>query len=119
MDTKVDIINFDAYEYFQGMTLYPEKLRTFMKTGGSLAIGIVPTGDTIEGETPEHLYELLMERVNIIASKLRGAGSEDIFDSALLTPGCGTGTMKSEKAELVLKTLKELGELVKLRRTGT
>ena len=40
--TDLDVVNFDAYEYFQGLSLYPAELSSFLQKGGVLSWGIVP-----------------------------------------------------------------------------
>ena len=44
-NTKVDIVNFDAFGYLERVLLYPAEIRAFFARGGALAWGIVPTGD--------------------------------------------------------------------------
>ncbi|MEA3230995.1 MAG: hypothetical protein U9Q05_04470, partial [Thermodesulfobacteriota bacterium] len=55
----VDIVNFDAYLYFDRFILYPDQIKTFIEAGGILAWGIVPTGDPahIERETTDTLAD--------------------------------------------------------------
>ncbi|MBU0703680.1 MAG: hypothetical protein KKC18_07415, partial [Chloroflexi bacterium] len=45
METDLDILDFDAYDHMQAITLYPAELRGFLERGGSLGWGIVPTLD--------------------------------------------------------------------------
>jgi hypothetical protein len=59
VETGTDIVNFDAYTYFEGLSLYGEQVRAFLEDGGTLAWGIVPTDDNLRRETPESLRRLL------------------------------------------------------------
>jgi methionine synthase II (cobalamin-independent) len=104
MNTELDIINFDAYDYFKGMTLYPEALKEFLERGRLLALGIVPTSDRIENETVESLSAKLDERLRILSAKT-GLGVDAIWQRCLLTPSCGTGTLSEELAHKVLETV--------------
>ena len=45
METDLDILDFDAYDHMQAITLYPTELHAFLERGGSLGWGIVPTLD--------------------------------------------------------------------------
>lgn len=103
MKTGLDIINFDAYEYFTGMTLYPEELKAFLENGKVLAVGLVPTSGKIMEETVESLTATLRERLAALGEKLEMA-PEEIWKQCLITPSCGTGSLSEELAEKVLET---------------
>lgn len=102
MQTDLDVINFDAYDYFKGMTLYPEALKRFFEDGRTLALGIVPTSDKIRSETAESLASKLDERLRALSEKT-GLGVDTIREHCLLTPSCGTGTLPVETAKEVLE----------------
>ncbi len=66
LETDIDVVNFDAHDYFQGLSLYPNELKVFVDRGGLLAWGIVPTSgnaadlDTqgLLGKLDAHVSEL-------------------------------------------------------------
>ena len=58
METDLDILDFDAYDHMQAMTLYPAELRAFFERGGWLGWGIVPTLDR-EAAATETVASLL------------------------------------------------------------
>lgn len=103
METDVDIINFDACEYFQGMTLYSEQLKAFFNRGGVLAWGIIPTSDRIDQEDAGSLLHYFHAKVEELSQ--RGISKKILFSQALITPSCGMGTMKYSQAERVLQLL--------------
>lgn len=111
METKVDIINFDAYEYFQGMTLYIDELKNFLKRGGVLAWGIVPTSQQIENEDSQSLHANFTGKVDDLVK--RGISRKLLLGQCLITPSCGMGTMKIHQAERVLTLLSEVSELAR------
>ena len=113
MQTELDIINFDAYDYFRGMTLYPEALKRFLDNGRTLALGIVPTSDKIRSETVESLSSKLDERLRTLSEKT-GLGVETIHSHCLITPSCGTGTLSEELAKEVL----EMGGKIRMQMTN-
>jgi len=104
MKTDLDIINFDAYSYFTGMTLYPDALRHFIGKGKMLAFGIVPTSDRVREETPERLLEKLAGQFQTLGEKI-GMPAEDIARQCLITPSCGTGTLAEELADRVFELI--------------
>ena len=103
MDARVDIINFDACEYFQGMTLYIDPLKDFLQNGGNLAWGIVPTSALAEKTTADELLASFQEKVNLLAK--RGIRKDMLYQQSLLTPSCGMGTLTVELADRVLSLL--------------
>jgi methionine synthase II (cobalamin-independent) len=104
LETGIDVVNFDAYEYFQGLSLYPAELGAFLERGGILSWGIVPTSDTpIAVET---LVEKLGERHAELGRK--GLDPGRLARQALLTPSCGMGSRTVEEADRILEVLVEL-----------
>lgn len=103
MQTPVDIINFDAYEYFRGMTLYTDQLKTFLERGGVLAWGVVPTSPQIEQEDSDRLLGNFLDKVAELEN--RGVPGDLVFRQSLLTPSCGMGTLKEDQTERVLRLL--------------
>lgn len=109
MEADLDILDFDAYDHLQVITLYPTELRSFLRRGGNLGWGIVPTLEREAAATatlPSLLarFEQGLER---LASK--GFDRELLLRRALVTPSCGAGGVLTEPlAERVLSLLREL-----------
>jgi methionine synthase II (cobalamin-independent) len=112
--TDLDVVNFDAYEYFQGLSLYPEELKSFLQKGGVLSWGIVPAHANGNLE-PHTLLAALDERVEQLTAKGMDRGA--LYRQALLTPSCGLGTESVENADRLMDTLAELASLVRERET--
>jgi len=101
MNTNTDIINFDAYQYGDSMSLYPDALKKFLGRGGMIAWGIVPTtgaGD-IRNENPGSLVERLERIIQLVANK--GIDKELLLELSWITPTCVPETMSVELAERV------------------
>ncbi len=110
MDTNVDIINFDAYEYFDGFMLYPEKTKEYLDKNKFIAWGIVPTAEEkINSENPENLFDKLKKQQDLLASK--GIDKNKIIESTIITPACGTGSISEKCAERVIVLLNGLSEI--------
>ncbi|MGD9209722.1 MAG: hypothetical protein PVI90_03050, partial [Desulfobacteraceae bacterium] len=58
LESGADIVNFDAYAYFDRFVLYGPQIKQFLSNGGFLAWGIVPTlnPEEIQKETLETLH---------------------------------------------------------------
>jgi hypothetical protein len=109
MEADLDILDFDAYDHMQVISLYPAELRAFFERGGSLGWGIVPTLDR-EAAATETLPALLA-RFEAGVARLVGKGFERdmLLRRALITPSCGAGGVLTEPlAERVLVLLRQL-----------
>ncbi len=109
METNLDILDFDAYDHMQAITLYPAELRAFLDRGGSLGWGIVPTldRDAAATETLPSLLARLDEGAERLVQK--GFDRELLLRRALITPSCGAGGVLTEPlAERVLGLLRQL-----------
>ena len=102
LDSSVDIVNFDAYAYFDRFVLYGNQIKSFIQRGGVLAWGIVPTLHTedIDSESVESLTEKLKAQMGEL-EKL-GISKEAIFTQSLISPSCGVGPLDEAHAIKVL-----------------
>jgi hypothetical protein len=106
METDLDILDFDAYDHMQGITLYPTELSKFFDRGGCLGWGIVPTLDreAVATETIPSLTARFEEGVQFLLSK--GFDKDQLLRRALITPSCGAGgVLTVPLAERVLDLL--------------
>jgi methionine synthase II (cobalamin-independent) len=112
-NTKVDIVNFDAFDYLERVLLYPAELRAFFARGGALAWGVVPTGGAGVAATAAELTA----RVEAGVARLEAAGipREIIRRQSIVTPSCGLGSLTPAHAEAILKLTLEVSE--RLRNT--
>jgi len=111
MDTKVDIISFDAYSYLETIGLYPEKLKQFFTQGRYLAWGIVPASSKAMEEEIDSLIKRFEEGLKLLNSK--GLEKERILENLLITPSCGTGTLPVEVAEKVVKLTRGVSDNIR------
>jgi len=113
LDSSLDIINFDAYAYFDRFILYPEKLKNFIDGGGILAWGIVPTlkAEDIEKESAESLQVKWEAQLDQVVSL--GFARKTVRDQSLITPSCGVGSLKPPQALKVLEMTRDLSGLIR------
>jgi hypothetical protein len=111
MDTKVDIISFDAYSYLETISLYPEKLKEFLTQGRYLAWGIVPASSQAMEEEINSLIKRFEDGLKLLSSK--GVERERILENLLITPSCGTGTLPVEIAEKIVKLTRGVSDNIK------
>ncbi len=100
MESKVDIVSFDAYEFMDKYLMYWREIKTFVDRGGYLAWGIVPTSPKINTTSLDDLVKKLEEGIQFLAGK--GVSRALIHDRSIITPSCGTGTLSIQEAEKVM-----------------
>lgn len=97
---NIDILNFDAYQFMREFTLYYSDIASFLKRGGTIAWGIVPSSDAINSESADMLAGRLV--AGLAELERKGIARADI--SSLITSSCGVGTLDEKIAEKVLET---------------
>lgn len=109
LDTDVQVLNLDAYNFGETLALYASNVEEYLDRGGIIAWGIVPTNeDEISKETSESILARFEKTYGKLVEK--GISKEKILGQALITPSCGTGTLPIEYCEKVLKTTKEVSD---------
>ncbi|HUU81446.1 MAG TPA: methionine synthase, partial [Acidobacteriota bacterium] len=103
MEAGPDIISFDAFDYMDYLLLYRDDIVLFIKQGGIVAWGIIPTASFTGKESVESLSTKLDEGFRRIYQW--GIGPEMLAERSILTPACGMGTMSPEAATRVLDLL--------------
>jgi len=107
-NTRIDIINFDAFGYMEKVMLYPDDIKKFLSRGGALAWGIVPAGAYTGNETANMLVGKLEDGIKRLET--RGIVRDTIVNQCLITPACGLGSLTVDKAEAILKLLREVSD---------
>ncbi|MCU0652513.1 MAG: methionine synthase [Candidatus Omnitrophica bacterium] len=108
---SIDIINFDAFAFQDKFLLYASDLGQFLKRGGAICWGIVPTQEFSGEETPQLLYKKIQEGIKGLAKK--GVDEELAWENLLLAPACGLGSLDPLKAEKILRLLSETSALIR------
>lgn len=115
IEAGADIVNFDAYDYGETISMYPDHVKQLFERGGALAWGIVPTSPEISQVTTEDLAG----KLDSVMGKLASTGIDrDLINSkAIITPSCGTGSMSPEEAEKVFEATPAVAAAMK-QKTG-
>ena len=101
-----DIINFDAFSFLDYFLLYPDNITRFIKGGGTIAWGIVPTGNSAGQGDLDELYLRLNKGLEALLNL--GLDRDLVQAASILTPACGMGTMDEKDSEKVLDLLSGL-----------
>ncbi len=113
LDSSVDIVNFDAYAFFDRFVLYGASLRRFLQSGRLLAWGIVPTQDVeaIGRESGRSLAALWEREAGQVLAL--GIDRPALLAQSLITPSCGTGALSLAHATRVLALTREVSDRIR------
>lgn len=103
LESKIDVISFDAYGFFDRFSPLQNEINTYLGRGGIIAWGGVPTSraEDIQKETTESLVDLWNTQMESLTGPDRSKA--DILRQTLITPSCGTGSLSTELAKKVLE----------------
>lgn len=112
--TSVNILNFDAYNFAQSLSLYPKDVKRFLDRGGAIAWGIVPVeAETLAKETVASLKDRLEEAM--VPFTRDGTHFKQLVEHGLLTPTCGLPALTIEESTQALELLAELSIAIRKR----
>ncbi len=107
LESPIDILSFDSFGYFDSLRLYDQAVQKFLARGGWLAWGLVPTGEELDQETADSLWQRFQGQVAQLAAD-QNVTSREVLVQSLLTPACGMGYLSEASARRVLALLQEL-----------
>jgi len=108
---SLDIINFDAFGFLERFVLYAENLSGFLKRGGVICWGIVPTQDFSEAQSADLLVQKIIAGIDLLAKK--GLDRRLLLDNLLVSPSCGLGTLYKERSGKIFALLSETSALIR------
>jgi hypothetical protein len=100
----LDIVNYDAYNYLDTVFYYETHLKTFLKRGGRLAPGIVPSSAEVMGKGIDDMRAIL----KTFGGRMKDITGEATFAEPLITPSCGLGSLRPGEARRAMELLKGL-----------
>ena len=109
-ELPLHVVNFDAYSYLSSLLVYANELELFLKRGGCLGWGLVPTSQDVETENEELLLQKYFGGLERLVNK--GVTKELLREQYLLTPSCGTATLSIAQAERVYGLLAVLQKVL-------
>jgi methionine synthase II (cobalamin-independent) len=114
LDTSIDILNFDTYNYAESLTLYPAEVKKFIDRGGVIAWGIVANDEeSLSGETVASLKDRLEEAMAPFTRN--GIKFDQLVKQSLLTPSCSLASMSVDAAGRALELLVGLSDNMRRR----
>lgn len=102
---KPDILSFDAHE---GLELFfaDEDARGFVKQGGAVAYGLIPTWSNLDGVNPAGIFSRWLK-----AATLAG-DPQELARRAMITATCGLGLLEPSSIAPSFSAAHAVGELI-------
>ena len=114
LNTSIDILSFDAYNYADSLSTYTDEVKSFLARGGTIAWGIIPNDEeALAKESVSSLYDRLGEAMAPFTRD--GVSFKQIVSQGLLTPSCGLATLSLEAVDRALELLAKLSENIRKR----
>ncbi|MDD5347450.1 MAG: hypothetical protein PHT59_02410 [Candidatus Omnitrophica bacterium] len=108
---SIGLISFDAFEFWDRLVLYADDLKKFLKRGGILCWGMVPTQEYSDAITPDVLKKRLDEALAAMVRK--GVDEKLVRQQLLVSPACGCGSLDVRTTEKIFGTLGRLSVALK------
>lgn len=114
LDTTIDILSFDAYNYASSLSTHSGKVKSFLERGGNIAWGIVPNEEeALVKESLPSLRDRLEEAMAPFAND--GVKFKQIIAQGLITPSCTLASLSLEAANRALELMAELSHDLRSR----
>jgi len=98
---NTEIINYDAYNFLETIFYFEEDLKAFLKKGGAVSPGVVPSSEAVFSSSVEDMVGLWHKFGEAVDALGLGAKWREWF----VTPSCGVGSLSERAAERVLESL--------------
>lgn len=108
IEAEINIINLDGYAFAQNLSLFSNELKPFLRKGGKIAWGIVPTLDSeaLEKANADSLMEKFGEAIDYLV--IKGIDKSLLIENSMITTSCGAGSLTVELAQKAMDLTKEL-----------
>jgi len=104
LNTDIDIINYDAYNFLETIFYYRKDLLKFLERGGWISPGIVPSSEEVLKVDRTDMLGILT-KFNTLVDDLK---TEKRPDDWLITTSCGLGSLSNNEARQAMEILKDL-----------
>jgi methionine synthase II (cobalamin-independent) len=114
LETSLDILSFDAYNYAQSLSLYPAEVKRFLDRKGIIAWGVVPNDSPSLGKENAATLKDQLEEAMLPFTR-NGVDFKQLIAQSMITPSCTLASLESPDASA--RALELLAELSKIMRS--
>jgi len=114
LDTTIDILSFDAYNYASSLSTHSDKVKSFLERGGNIAWGIVPNEEEVLAkESLSSLRDRLEEAMSPFTRD--GVNFKQLVAQGLVTPSCSLESLSPVAAGQALELTAKLSKDMRSR----
>jgi len=114
LDTAIDILSFDAYNYASSLSTHSDKVKSFLERGGNIAWGIVPNEEeALARESLSSLRDRLEEAMSPFTRD--GVKFKQLVAQGLVTPSCSLEGLSPEAGGQALEFTAKLSQDLRSR----
>ncbi len=115
IESGSDIINPDIYYHGTNFLSYDKDIAGFLKKGGKISWGIVPTRyeEDLKNIRVQDLLQIFESALTYLTKN--GIDEKLITENSLITSSCGAGTLRVEMAERAMDLVFELSKILRER----
>ena len=106
-NSDIRIVNYDAFSFLETIFYYPDDLLRFLKEGGWVSPGFVPSSEEVMRIGKADLAGLFEK----FARQLDSLSIELPSTQWLTTTSCGLGSLKTPEAKKAMELLKEIAQI--------
>jgi methionine synthase II (cobalamin-independent) len=114
LETSLDILSFDAYNYAQSLSLYPAEVKRFLDRKGVIAWGVVPNDSPSLGKESVAALKDRLEEAMLPFTR-NGTSFKQLLAQSIITPSCTLASLPT--ADASAHALELLAELSKIMRS--
>jgi methionine synthase II (cobalamin-independent) len=114
LETSLDILSFDAYNYAQSLSLYPKEVKRFLDKKGVIAWGVVPNDSPSLGKESVAALKDRLEEAMLPFTR-NGTPFKQLVAQSMITPSCTLASLPTPDASA--RALELLVELSKIMRS--
>uniref|UniRef100_A0A7V4N481 Methionine synthase n=1 Tax=Thermodesulfobacterium geofontis TaxID=1295609 RepID=A0A7V4N481_9BACT len=113
LESKVNIISFDSFNFYDKLIIYKNSLKNFLKDENKyLAWGVIPTNSEIlENISLEEIIHKFKSQLSDLCSTLN-ISEDKVLRKSFFTPSCGLGSLSESLSIKALKFLKNFKNFI-------
>jgi len=113
LESKVNIISFDSFNFYDKLIIYKNSLKNFLKDENKyLAWGVIPTNSEIlENISLEEIIHKFKSQLSDFCSTLN-ISEDKVLRKSFFTPSCGLGSLSESLSIKALKFLKNFKNFI-------
>jgi hypothetical protein len=114
IESDIDVINLDAFQYADKVALYADGFKAFIDRGGTIGWGIVPVeAESLKNQTLDKLVDRLQQGIDLLTAQ--GLDEAELARSSWVLPACEPALLSADLAERAFGLTRQVSETMRAR----